>query len=37
MIDAVITIVLLTGVIVWSVVLVAIMVFIFTILFGAKQ
>lgn len=37
MIDAVITIVLLTGVIVWSVVLVAILVFIFTILFGAKQ
>ena len=37
MIDTVITIVLLTGVIVWSVVLVAIMVFIFTILFGAKQ
>ena len=37
MIDTVITIVLLTGVIVWSVVLVAILVFIFTILFGAKQ
>lgn len=36
MIDTVITIVLLTGVIVWSVVLVAIMVFVFTILFGAK-
>lgn len=37
MIDVVITIALLTGVLVWSVVLVAIMVFIFTILFGAKQ
>ena len=37
MIDVVITIVLLTGILVWSVVLVAIMVFIFTIIFGAKQ
>lgn len=37
MIDVVITIALLTGVIVWSVILVAIMVFIFTIIFGAKQ
>ena len=37
MIDVVITIALLTGILVWSVVLVAIMVFIFTIIFGAKQ
>jgi hypothetical protein len=37
MIDVVITIALLTGVLVWSVILVAIMVFIFTIIFGAKQ
>jgi hypothetical protein len=37
MIDVVITIALLTGVLVWSVILVAVMVFIFTIIFGAKQ
>ena len=37
MTDVVITIALLTGVLVWSAILVAIMVFIFTIIFGAKQ
>jgi hypothetical protein len=37
MIDVVITIALLTGVLVWSVILVAVIVFIFTIIFGAKQ
>jgi hypothetical protein len=37
MIDVVITIALLTGVLVWSVILVAVMVFIFTNIFGAKQ
>jgi hypothetical protein len=37
MIDVFITLVLLTGVLVWSVILVAVMVFIFTIIFGAKQ
>jgi hypothetical protein len=36
MIDVFITLVLLTGVLVWSVILVAVMVFIFTILFGAN-
>jgi hypothetical protein len=37
MIDTVITLALVTGVLVWSVILVAVVVFIFTILFGAKQ
>jgi hypothetical protein len=37
MIDVLITVMLLTGVLVWSVILVASMVFIFTIFFGAKQ
>jgi hypothetical protein len=36
MIDTVITLALVTGVLVWSVILVAVVVFIFTILFGAK-
>ena len=37
MIDIAITVVLLTGAIIWALILVAIMVFIFTIIFGAKQ
>jgi hypothetical protein len=37
MIDTVITLALVTGVLVWSVILVAVVVFIFTILFGARQ
>jgi hypothetical protein len=37
MIDVAITIVLLTGVLVWSFIFVAVMVFIFSIIFGAKQ
>lgn len=37
MIDTVITLALVTGVLVWSVILVAVVVFIFTILFGAKK
>jgi hypothetical protein len=37
MIDIAITVVLLTGAIVWALILVAIMVSIFTIIFGAKQ
>ena len=37
MIDIAITVVLLTGAIIWALILVAVMVFIFTIIFGAKQ
>jgi hypothetical protein len=37
MIDIAIKVVLLTGVFVWSFILVAVMVFIFTIIFGAKR
>ena len=37
MIDIAINVVLVTGVLVWSFILVAVMVFIFTIIFGAKQ
>jgi hypothetical protein len=37
MIDVFITLVLVTGVLVWSFILIAVMVFIFTIIFGAKR
>jgi hypothetical protein len=37
MIDMAITVVLLTGAMVWALIFVAVMVFIFTIIFGAKQ
>jgi hypothetical protein len=37
MIDMAITVVLLTGAMVWALIFVAVMVFIFTIIFGAKR
>jgi len=37
MIDIAITVVLLTGAIIWALIFVAVVVFIFTIIFGAKQ
>jgi len=37
MIDIAIKVVLLTGAIIWALIFVAVVVFIFTIIFGAKQ
>jgi|APGre2960657423_1045063.scaffolds.fasta_scaffold27767_2 hypothetical protein len=37
MIDIAINVVLLTGAIIWALIFVAVVVFIFTIIFGAKQ